>query len=449
MELVQQQAAALRFQQKTLRAEFDDWRARADEGKELEKHHTQIARITAQLEGLLGRVELPDDLSAATFAGNTQAQRLLLNGHRLWDYFRTKLALRDVELFRKELLCADELAWACYRPARAQAESAGTIAATAFKEPPLIFYSSLATPFAQARETLFDPENVSLEDVKLLGAAILKLPIPVIGLPWFQVNHLPASVAIAHEVGHALERDFGLETVVDQRMAALAEAGVDPARVPAWLAWAREVFADVYGVLCCGGAYVLGLMDYLLADPQLVQAERIQGPKWGSYPTRHLRMLLNFALLDALGLESDSVSQGWRQLYPAHAMTEFAPDIQPVVAAMLATPLGGKPLQEAVTFRQADADAAHQEAANLLDGFDLNQGQDFRVLFAAVSLAYHANPEQYMTINAERPVVGQMAAAVPQGVRSGDAQFDPIALEALNPADIEAGAALADLFMDG
>jgi hypothetical protein len=85
----------------------------------------------------------------------------------------------------------------------------------------------------------------------------------------------------------------------------------------------------------------------------------------------------------------------------------------------------------------------------LLDGFELNQGQDFRILFAAVALAYHTNPEQYMTINAQQPVVEQMAAAVPQGVRSGDDQFDPIALEALNPADVEAGAALADLFMDG
>ncbi|HXF64005.1 MAG TPA: hypothetical protein VNK95_20435 [Caldilineaceae bacterium] len=444
MELVQRQAMALRHQQETLQEEFNHWRGRTQAGQPLEKHHTQIARITAQLEGLLARVELPADLSAATFTGNAQAQRLLLNAHRLWDYFRTKLALRDVAWFRQELLCADELAWACYRPARAQAESTGVIAAASLKEPPLVFYSPLASPFVQGRETLFDPEGLTQEDLRLLGVAVLKLPIPVIGLPWFQVNHLPAGMAIAHEAGHAVERDFGLVAAVDAAMAGLEGEGVAAARVPAWQAWAREVFADLYGVLCCGEAYVLGLMDYLLAETQVIEGERRQPDAWEKYPTRHLRVLINLAALDALGLDGAGVGAGWRALYQAHAMAEFEPDVPKVVAALLAVPLGGKPLRQVVAFSPANAQAAAIQQANILGGFTLNQGEDFRILFAAAALAYHADPEQYRQRNAQRAIVEQMAAAVPPGVRSAG-PADPAALA---PADAQAGAALADLFME-
>ena len=76
------------------------------------------------------------------------------------------------------------------------------------KEPPLLFCSSNASPFIQRRNTPFLAEGVTADDMERFDAALAFLPIPIIGVPWSQANHLPAAVVIGHEVGHAVERDF-------------------------------------------------------------------------------------------------------------------------------------------------------------------------------------------------------------------------------------------------
>ena len=80
--------------------------------------------------------------------------------------------------------------------------------------------------------------------------------------------HLPMAVVVAHEVGHAVEHDFWLEAALTAAFAALA---VPDERKVAWSAWREELFADAYGVLCCGPAYVQALMDFLLGAPAAIQ----------------------------------------------------------------------------------------------------------------------------------------------------------------------------------
>ena len=77
-----------------------------------------------------------------------------------------------------------------------------------------------------------------------------RLPVPVVGVPWFQLYHLPDALVIGHEVGHLVERDTGLTATIQELVErAVTEARMDPGCVAAWRGWAAEAFADVYGTL--------------------------------------------------------------------------------------------------------------------------------------------------------------------------------------------------------
>lgn len=168
----------------------------------------RITDLLAPLAADAGNVPADRD-EAAALARQAQQERELLFAQRTWDYFRSKLTLRDRKEQRPMLRCADEFAWSCYRPAWEMARQVQTIAAHELKEPPLVDLTGSETPFVQVRQGRYRPEGVGVEDVRNYGD-LLMLPIPVIGLPWSQVKQVALFVTLAHEVGHAVDEDFGV-----------------------------------------------------------------------------------------------------------------------------------------------------------------------------------------------------------------------------------------------
>lgn len=427
MGLADLQRAELGDQIGALRAEFATWRGRAAPNGKFQKHHTQVERITRQLESFLdaiwpsGEEDGEAARAAQTFAGLGEIQRRLLLAHRIWAYFRGKLALRDVEWLRDGLQVADELAWECYRPAREKAEASGTIAAGTMKEPPLVFFTSEASPFVQARATHFVPEGVTTDDFRRFDAALLLLPIPVLGIPWFQMDHLPGAVVIGHEVGHAVDRDYG---VSESLSAAYDALEMPAARLEGWKAWRSEVFADVYSVLCTGPASVRALMAYLAAEPETIRRERLPHPRtgWGAYPSKHLRIQLNLATLREIGLAEAAagLEADWLATYPDHLMKAYEEDIAKVVNLLLHTPLavfGDAPLTAVITFTTGDLSTSKRIAGRIKRGSVLGKNEPLRCLFAAATLAYYDAPEKYRE-NAERTgLLARLIEAIPGGVR--------------------------------
>ena len=43
---------------------------------------------------------------------------MILDVHRIWEFFRSKLSQRYVDWFRPFLIAADEFVWDCYTPVR-------------------------------------------------------------------------------------------------------------------------------------------------------------------------------------------------------------------------------------------------------------------------------------------------------------------------------------------
>src|SRR3989442_1047185 len=97
----------------SLKEEFGYWRDRSEAAQSLQKHHTQIRRISLQLEGMQQgiRAELDalrqrqgrDILSAAR-----KLELDILEVHRIWEFFRSKFVLRTVDWFNPYLIAADE-----------------------------------------------------------------------------------------------------------------------------------------------------------------------------------------------------------------------------------------------------------------------------------------------------------------------------------------------------
>src|SRR5262245_11260002 len=120
MSLEARKGAELRQKLQTLAAEFKAWRERSEEGAPLQKHYTQIRAITSQLEAcrLQIKAELTAEGDPPSLDHCSRIEKMILELHRLWDFFRSKFVLRGVEWFKDQLAAMDELAWQCYQPAQ-------------------------------------------------------------------------------------------------------------------------------------------------------------------------------------------------------------------------------------------------------------------------------------------------------------------------------------------
>jgi hypothetical protein len=412
-----------------------------------EKHHTQIARISARLERLLTSLDAGIDALAddAVLTTGQQVEEKLLAAHLVWDFFRSRLAMRGDAFLRTYLQACDEFAWSCYEPARtrfldAQARrkpgdpgepsvpsDAGGVggaggaggedvsrARTAGKEPPLVFLNGGWSPFAVSREQALDLDRpafgvaggaVAWLETGAFHGVVRELPFPMIGVPWYQVRHLPDALVLGHEMGHVLEWDFGLKADMES---ALARASItDDARRAAWSAWRREVFADVVGTLAGGPRFGGALMDFLATDRVKIQQEKRSAAAWGMYPMRWLRIELVASALDVTGFaqEAATLRADWQQAYGAPlAQQEFIDDVRIVVSALIAGPYttladaagNGARLTDLVSFRKDAAGAPFDEAVvEAIFGQGSLDMANPREFFAAARLLYERDPAAF------------------------------------------------------
>lgn len=278
--------------------EHQHWLKLSEPEEPMEKHHTQVRAVTEYLgpmaERLASRVA-GDDVRASW----RELEREVLDLHQVWGFFRDKWALRRLSEYSPYLVLADEFAWACYEPAQLRAVDAGSVTLDAVRQPPLVYLGPVDGPMTLARGDSIEGEfEMDALRSRTARALVRRLPLPVVAVPWYQLRHLPEALIIGHEVGHAVLVDFvGLDTVerlVDGRLSELGRCTTERDR---WRAWAEEAFADVYGVLCGGPAYLDTLGDFLRTPTTAEDAGA------GAYPPPLLRLALTAAALHVAGCE--------------------------------------------------------------------------------------------------------------------------------------------------
>jgi hypothetical protein len=347
MAIANRKEVALEQKIDALDAEFSHWLKVTEKDKEFEKHHTQVRALTGHLSGLWGETQAifkqaKQDGTVLEDAQNVES--LVLGLRRIWEFFRSKLTQRRDPKMLLFLQAADELAWACYKPMLDLHTSSQR------REPPLVFLNGGLSPFALSRDQAFLAEDVPGQALtgKTYDPILQHLPIPVIGVPWNQVAHLPDLPVVAHETGHAVEQDFGLHGPVLDNLK--LKLGAGSPHLAHWEAWSKEVFADLWGCLKLGPAYANSLMDFLASGQKVIENEVASASE--KYPTAHLRVLLCVEALKLMKFkdESAALESEWKRQYQNCKTNGFGNDVQPVVCAILGTTLEGsglaKPLLE-------------------------------------------------------------------------------------------------------
>lgn len=445
MNLAQRKLVEALRKSASLDAEFTYWLGITAPGKRLEKHNTQVVRITGRLKPLQQRVSQQLEglahgqvTDSEILARCPDQEILILETHRIWEFFRDKLLLRESAAFSEYLYAADEFAWACYKPA-VESVIPEHVPTEKTKEPPLVFLDMNPSPFAVARERAYllpaavGPQLLSLD---ALTAELKQLPIPVIGVPWYQPQHLSDALVIGHEVGHLVEEDLRLSdrlrTLLTDRLQGVAPS----ARLDAWLSWKSEIFADLYGLLATGPAFASALIDFLALAPHSIVDEEHTSEWWGAYPTAYLRILLVLQALEMLGtdarpefrLEARKMREGWRGLFPTHRMPQFEADLPLVAGALLDGPypeFGGKTLRQVLSFSPADHERAGTDATTMLETANGPASVGVRTLFAAARLAFERDPERYGLEEATNKVLRRVREQAETGPRSRADRSDP------------------------
>jgi hypothetical protein len=418
----EQKLGEMRAKLASLAEELDNWTEVSRHGQPMEKLNTRIRAIRVILkqaiEPLAARIGEDPGPRVLDLAAGLELS--ILEIHRVWEFFRAKLALRYVPWLSGYLLAADELAWRCYEPMLPYIEGVG-------REPPLVFLNGALSPFTMPRGTPYRAEEVPGEAItsQQLERLLESLPIPVIGVPWFQLRHLPDALVIAHEVGHDVEHDVGLGEELD---AAIRDA-VDTPRVEAWRSWRSEVFADIFGALSAGPAFAGALVDFVARAPRFIATERRSPAAWGRYPTAAIRVMLVLRVLAEVGFDDQvgGLRARWLETYPQHAGADFADDVPHVVDALLGTPyqaLGHRTLTDLDRFSAAMYDRAVASADDALAARK-PRADDALTLIAAARLAYERGDERYATRDVPSRILRKVEAAQKVGVRGSGETAPP------------------------
>lgn len=371
-------------------AELDRWIAASAQGQTFQRHGSQIRAIRHMLVAMrtdigeaIADESVPLDISAS-------ASSLSLALFAIWDFFRSKLDQRRNAAYAGSLRMADELAWACYLPARG----------LGVKEPPLAFFTGGSSPYILRRDRRFFADGLPRELVgdETITSATARLPFPVVGLPWTQMAHLPDGVVIAHEVGHAIEIDCELTADMSAAIGAAMTSRAAAARSAEWQAWLSELFADLYACLAVGPAFAYALRDFLAAPAERLAAERpsAQSP----YPPTSVRMRFNAGVLErTIPGSGNAVWADWQgNVTVPPTLEPYVGDADAVAGEMLTrscTALSNQPITTLIGFTRDDV-AASEELVSLAEDRRLLPGNaDVRTLFAAARMAYEKNPQGY------------------------------------------------------
>jgi hypothetical protein len=355
-----------------LDAELDAWTSDTTQIKQLRRHNSQVRAFAQMLATVRLSIEPTPEKPIDSLVDARERSKVVLASFRIWEFLRAKLAQRREPLFSPFLWLADEFAWLCYQPVYEQG----------LKEPPLVYLNGGYSPFTLTRHEQFQAESVPQELIRSrpLLEVMESLPFPVIGVPWYHIRNLADLPVLGHEIGHSVEADLGLTTAIGN---AIDGAVADATRRIRWNKWGSEVFADLYGTIACGPAFVSALANFLSTEDQNVEPDE--------YPPIAVRVRFNVEILRALGYATDceKLLNRWEPVFPVPAdLSAFANDAPAVAIAMLdGINTGGKKIRDLIPFF-AEYERARSLSSKVLAKGAVQHIEPFRALVAAYRFAY-------------------------------------------------------------
>jgi hypothetical protein len=331
-----------------LKDEVEAWKEAAHSNQDhLGVHASQLTTLEAMMDVLLDKQAallqaLRPELTTQQFAlAYHRLANEIVGTHDLWRIFRYIFSQLLDERLGSLLDAANRVAADCYIAWLNRARQWHLISENEFREPPLVYLEAVRSPATANRGM----------EVQALGFPVrrygeLRLPIPLVLLPFDQVGLIWLTCTLHHEVGHNLDQDLQL----GDELAAHLEATVPAERRQVWTRWSAEILADALAVASggVGFGYALASLLFMLA-PRHATLDTTD-----SHPDHYLRIQLVAAMLDQTGVDaSEQAAEAIRQAadtlsVPAGA-DGFLTDCPAVAALFLSQPLaalGNRPLRD-------------------------------------------------------------------------------------------------------
>lgn len=310
----------------------------------------------------------------------SEATTIVGEAERVWHFYWEVFSQRQT-FVAPLLLAADRIALDCYQWTWQGLGAARSVPSP----PPFTFLESGIGPATYRR------------GVTMARIGRLPNPFPLVKLPYHRMATPWTLGALPHEIGHNLQADLDLWLAVPRRLLERLRAlGVPRPLRLVWARWTKEIWADLFGVLAIGPAYVGSLMDVVGRSA----AETTAFHPRGAHPIPWLRVLINTHLLARIGFaaEASAYNRAWLRLYPASVVRAIPPEIRGSFArcvratveaiAFTAYPqLGGRTLTQVIAFRRQDQATAEEAARRLAAGIDPGIVPE-RFLIAAARIAF-------------------------------------------------------------
>jgi hypothetical protein len=244
-----------------LHADADTWTTPARIQK-MGLSGSQLVALKDMVEVLEARQQLAfsklNTGAPAVAFGNGNAEMLveMTGAHELWSTFRTILAqYEDAQLLRA-VQAGARVAGDCYTLIIRQARSFQAIATDCFRETPLVFLEAVDSPATASRGSKAQLLNASIRQLRNL-----KLPLPIVLLPFDYAGCIWTFCGLHHEVGHNADQDLEL---LPELRGTLPDI-VPPEQEPDWRRWSGEILADAFGIVLGGAGFAASLAAIALA----------------------------------------------------------------------------------------------------------------------------------------------------------------------------------------
>ncbi|HEX7317619.1 MAG TPA: hypothetical protein VF297_27200 [Pyrinomonadaceae bacterium] len=264
-------------------------------------HLSQFNALKLMMDGLWERQaalleELKPSLPAGEFADKyLSLTDEIVGAHDLWRIFRYIMAQHADEALKQFIVAADHVAADCYRTCMNKARLWKLVREEELREPPLVYLEAGASPSTASRGMAAETLSLPLRRYRNM-----RLPIPIVLLPFDHATSFWTLCNLYHEVGHNLDQDLKLrQELGDHLLTRMGQEGWLAERQQSWWKWGGEILADVFGVLLGGAGFAYSLCWWLLA---LAPAERFRElDSRDVHPPPYVRVHLIAALLRESG----------------------------------------------------------------------------------------------------------------------------------------------------
>ncbi len=202
---------------------------------------------------------------------------------------------------------------------------------------------------------------------------------------------------------------------------AIAGAVADSDCEARWRKWGPEIFADLYGVVSCGSAFVSSLASFLSTENLADEPDK--------YPPAAVRFHFNIAVLRGVccTAAADRLVDQWKSRYVvADALSPYANDADAVAGVLLdSIAVGGNTIRKLRAVAEAEEEATKLAEAALRKE-QISQAEPLPILVAAYRLSYDKLVEKYDAETAKKHlslldrVKAVMEAGLKNAVRAGE-----------------------------